>query len=230
VFGAIASSDSVAGITLTAQWKASANPADDSDDDNGNNGGGDNGDNDNNDGNAGDGNVNDDNSGDGVTPEIPTPAVDDVMPEQTGIAENGTEITSNEDNAPMFRIGGIEVPLFGKPGTESWGLLNFVCLIVMIVVAIQSIFRFRAVRRRNKALPEWQDEYIREPIGKKWFVSEMFFAAVGVLVFFLTENIGGKMTVFDSYSTIQTVLMVGVIALHALTFRKVAGEKTDAEI
>jgi uncharacterized repeat protein (TIGR02543 family) len=218
VFSALAKNDGVAGVTLTAQWKKTADNDGDGKKKNKKNkdgGGGNSGNNGNGNGGAGDamgGEGNDAGAADGGV---------NIADGAPGGAENETTVIANDDNAPTVNIGGEDVPLIGKEDVSFLGLLNIVCLIIMLAVMVRSLTRYASARRRGEKL---RATYSRDDgwgvrVRSRWLTPEVILAAIGAVLFFFTDDLSGKMSLTDAYTPMQAAFMTGVIVLHRLASR-----------
>jgi hypothetical protein len=121
----------------------------------------------------------------------------------------------SDAGVPVITMGEFNVPLYGKTGVASYGLLNLILLVAMLVIAVQSAFRFVFAGRRAEALD------VRPPVGAraKWFIPEMLVAIAGTILFLLTEKLGDAMTLVDSATPVQFFATGAVIVLHIGAFR-----------
>ncbi|MDR1496198.1 MAG: hypothetical protein LBS67_04685, partial [Clostridiales Family XIII bacterium] len=146
--------------------------------------------------------------------------------------ENGTTVTPNDGDSPTMNILGNEVPLFGKAGdTTSLGLVNILCLLVMLFIAVRSAVKFIAARRRGRISTDaYYDVHENARTSKvlstltKFFSIEMGIVALGVAFFFLTEDLSGTLTVTDSFSGVQAAATAAVIVLHHIAFRDITAK------
>jgi uncharacterized repeat protein (TIGR02543 family) len=150
----------------------------------------------------------------------------DIAP---GGAENATTVTTNENDMSVIDIGGVEVPLLDSEDAASLGFVNIMCLIIMLAAVTRSLTRYATARRRDGRLREhdWESDSREGRIRSNWLAPEVVLAMVGALVFFLTENFSGRMSLLDAYTSLQTAIMAGVIVLHRLASRDLAKAEED---
>jgi uncharacterized repeat protein (TIGR02543 family) len=126
-----------------------------------------------------------------------------------------------DEGVPVIDVGPLQVPLYGKSGLLSYGLLNLVFLLIGLVLAVQGAFRFVTTKRRAARLTA--EGYGGAYFGAaraKWFVPEALLAVIGLLMFFSTQSLGETMTFMDAWTPISAAVVAGIIITNHLAFRE----------
>jgi uncharacterized membrane protein HdeD (DUF308 family) len=131
-----------------------------------------------------------------------------------------------DDGVPILPGG---VPLYGTKTVETWALLNLIFAVAGIVTLFVTLI-VRARRRKDEDdYAEMVYAYDEEELAAsrhrriKWNVLLVLAAIVGVVFFFLTEDMTRLMVVVDIYTIVNGVLLV----LAIIGARKVLRKKDE---
>jgi hypothetical protein len=135
---------------------------------------------------------------------IPNPSTQESAPAQdtpeNALAQNASE------SAPTTSIEDKATPL-GVPGNgEEWPLLNLVFTLAGVAFAALAIRRYfsESDDRQEEQSPEETEARIRRETRRAAAATASVCAAVlGAVIWFLTQDIAGRMTLTDEYTILQ---------------------------
>ena len=112
------------------------------------------------------------------------------------------------------------VPLMALNGYPTWALINLIMCIVGFVLALIVIARMFARRKTTEKTEERESEKQRKN-RMLWVGTTVLMGLLGVIVFFLTENINSHMVLIDFWTIINAIILAaGIIGMVFSSKRK----------
>ncbi|MCL1846889.1 MAG: InlB B-repeat-containing protein [Coriobacteriia bacterium] len=151
-----------------------------------------------------------------------------------------------QEGVPIFTIFGQEVPLHGGSHNNMvWALVNLILAILGVILAI--IWAIRALLLRKRDEDEDEDEQAgayaykemsyaqrtEEEEGKKkkirplWLVLALVMGVLGIVFFFITEDMRNLMVLVDNWTIVNAIIFVLEIVGMVFAFKK--ADKDDEQ-
>jgi hypothetical protein len=177
----------------------------------------------------------------------PTVSVNTVTPVQTPeqkvdtSAVPGGEITHSEvvqalraAGVPVLDLGGLEIPLVGGQGFDTWALVNLILTIAGVILLIAVLILWVRKRRDEAEDREFiyggsaedgsEDE---KKSGKLWFIIAAAMSVLAVIFFIITEDMTKTMVLLDKWTIVNAVILAAeIIAVNRTLKRK---DREEAE-
>jgi hypothetical protein len=128
------------------------------------------------------------------------------------------DIIKADESVPIFTILGFEIPLFGIMDLPVWALMN---LFLAICGAFCGLVALINAKRRKKSQPELESRQTRRIA----LLTTLLAAALGIVLFLLTEDITNLMVVFDVWTIVSALILLVVIISMIATNKSRAASK-----
>ncbi|MCL2632207.1 MAG: InlB B-repeat-containing protein, partial [Coriobacteriia bacterium] len=153
--------------------------------------------------------------GNAVEPEIP------VLEGQEFIGWD-TDFTNVQSDLTVRPLYEDPVPLIGG---AAWALINLLCAIAGILVAIAVIIRMIVAKRKEE--DEETGEIEQTKRRTIWIVLTVILAIVGIVFFILTEDMRNPMIMVDRWTIFNVIFLVLGIVTALLSFKSETTEEQE---
>ena len=183
-----------------------------------------------------------------VTTPNPNPKDPDPTPPPV-IERNTTIITENytqeevldiikEEGVPTFKIGKFEIPTSaGKMKDYVWALLNLILAIAGVILMIVTIIRVFTHKKNNKeedqndfSQSENEEQNNRKKRRLIWIIVSILMGIIGVVFFFITEDITKLMVLMDRWTIVNAIFFVLEILGSLLAFKNKKDDDDNEEV
>ena len=138
-----------------------------------------------------------------------------------------------ESGMPVISIGGLEIPLVAGTGMQQhvWALVNLILALLGIMLAIATVVRTAAQKRREKIydgeiyIPEGEEQKNNRRLG--WIIMATIFGIFGIIVFFLTEDTRMLMVLLDNWTIVNAVIFVLAALSYKFAFKRVKDDEYE---
>ena len=151
---------------------------------------------------------------------------------ETGFVQNTVPSTQEvleqimNEGVPTMSVGNLNIPLSAGEGLDQyvWAFANFVMAIAGIILAAVTIVRMARQKRRERIYAEnnaytVSEEEIQARGRFGWVVMAVVMGILGIVLFFLTENIRNLMVVVDDWTILSAVIFALALAGFRFAFR-----------
>jgi uncharacterized repeat protein (TIGR02543 family) len=178
----------------------------------------------------------------------PTVSVNTVTPVQTPeqevvppVVPEG-EITHREvvealraAGVPVLNIGGLEIPLVGGHGFDTWALVNLILTIAGVILILVTLILW--IRKRRDEAEDREFIYNNgstlkgEPGGKNsgnlWLIIAAALSIVAAVFFMIAEDMSKTMVLLDKWTIVNAVILaIEIVAVNRTLKRK---DREEAE-
>ena len=157
-------------------------------------------------------------------------------------------VTIGDQDIPLVGLDNFSIPLYGPINFATWALMNLILSIIGAVVALASIIRSMAQKKRRQALmtddnaieietPEtdldYEDQHEKDIRRKKgyWAITSAVIAIIAMVVFILTQDMRSVMVLVDIWTIAHAVLLgIGIVSTANVFKRYKDSDKTKPEM
>ncbi|MCL2632117.1 MAG: InlB B-repeat-containing protein [Coriobacteriia bacterium] len=134
-----------------------------------------------------------------------------------------TNVQSDLTVRPLFEatIGEIDTPLIGA--YDAWALVNFILMLVGVLLAVVTVIRTLFYNSEDE--DEETGEITQTKRKPMWITVTVLFAILGVIFFFLTENMNNPMIMVDQWTVFSAIIFALVFVSMLRSFRRETSEE-----
>ena len=140
-----------------------------------------------------------------------------------------------EDGVPTISIGGLEIPLVSGPTMSQyvWALLNLILAIAGVILAIILLIKAFGHKRQNDE-EQYENESDEDDTYTKgrvlWIVLSILLGIIGIIVFFITEDMTKLMVLVDRWTIVNAVIFILEVVGYVFSFKKKRNEDDETAI